>query len=150
MPIDAKILLDPSRDADIRAALKDADRKGKLDVVAAVVGIAGGKEALREIMDSEEPLTLMDRGMLSLHLIDTVGDGRPSTARPVSSAGQSNPLVTDRSAVRFRDGAPIGFGEPSPRWSERQLEEMEREAEPVAVDEFMRRREQGQWPEEDE
>lgn len=61
-------LLDESTDDAIRAALRDADRKGKLDVVAAVTGIAGGVSELRKIMDSSGPLHIMDRGMLGMHL----------------------------------------------------------------------------------
>ena len=63
-------LLDPKLDSKIRSALKDADSKGKLGVVAAVVGIYGGEEALRKIMNSAGELSIMDRGMLSLHLLD--------------------------------------------------------------------------------
>ena len=59
---------DSNADIVIRAALKQADRKGKLGVLAAVVGISGGEGALREIMDSSGPLSTMDRGMLAMHL----------------------------------------------------------------------------------
>jgi len=52
----------------IRAALKDADERGQLSVVEAVTGIAGGVEELRKIMNSTEELSIMDRGMLGLHL----------------------------------------------------------------------------------
>ena len=55
-------------DDRIRSALKDADSKGKLDVVAAVTGIAGGVDELRKIMSSEGELSPMDRGMLGIHL----------------------------------------------------------------------------------
>jgi hypothetical protein len=55
-------------DATIREALKSADRKGKLSVVAAVTGIAGGQAALKKIMKSVEPLSIMDRAMLGMHL----------------------------------------------------------------------------------
>lgn len=55
-------------DAAVREALKSADRKGKLCVVAAVTGIAGGEIELRKIMNSTEPLSIMDRGMLGMHL----------------------------------------------------------------------------------
>ena len=48
--------------------LKDADEKGQLSVVEAVTGIAGGVEELRKIMNSTEELSIMDRGMLGLHL----------------------------------------------------------------------------------
>lgn len=56
------------QDTRIRAALKSADRKGKLDVVAAVTGIAGGEAELRKIMSSTGELSVMDRGMLGIHL----------------------------------------------------------------------------------
>ncbi len=59
---------DPEIDFTIRAALKDADSKGKLGVVAAVTGIAGGESELRKIMESSGELHIMDRGMLALHL----------------------------------------------------------------------------------
>jgi hypothetical protein len=61
-------LTDPNTDERIRAALRDADRRGKLSVVAAVTGIAGGVKELRKIMNSTEPLSIMDRGMLGIHL----------------------------------------------------------------------------------
>lgn len=61
-------LNDPKTDDRIRAALRDADSKGKLGVVAAVSGIAGGTDELRKIMDSKNKLHIMDRGMLGLHL----------------------------------------------------------------------------------
>lgn len=61
-------LNDPELDDRIRAALKDADAKGKLSVVAAVVGISGGVATLREIMNSAGELSIMDRGMLAIHL----------------------------------------------------------------------------------
>lgn len=56
------------QDTRIRAALKEADRKGKLDIVAAVTGIAGGEAELRKIMNSTGELSTMDRGMLGIHL----------------------------------------------------------------------------------
>ncbi len=59
---------DSKYDDKIRAALKDADSKGELEIVAAVVGIAGGEEGLRKIMNSEGELSIMDRGMLGMHL----------------------------------------------------------------------------------
>lgn len=61
-------LLDPSQDDRIRAALRTAEQKGKLDVVAALVGIAA--ETLRKLMNSREPLSLVDRGTLGMHLYD--------------------------------------------------------------------------------
>jgi len=62
---------DPKTDDIIREALRNADRKGKLGVVAAVTGIAGGKSELRRIMNSNGELSIMDRGMLGLHLGET-------------------------------------------------------------------------------
>ena len=51
-------------DTHIRNALRAADEKGKLGVVAAVTGIFGGENELRRIMESEGELSIMDRGML--------------------------------------------------------------------------------------
>lgn len=62
-------LQDPKLDDAIRAALRDADRKGRMGVVAAVVGIAGGEGALRKIMNSNGELSIMDRGTLGMHLL---------------------------------------------------------------------------------
>jgi len=64
-----EMLDDELTDEKIRAALRDADSKGKLGVVAAVTGIAGGTTELRKIMDSEGELHIMDRGMLMPHLL---------------------------------------------------------------------------------
>lgn len=61
-------ITDPNADEKIRAALKDADRRGKLGIVAAVVGIAGGEDELRKIMNSTEPMHIMDRGMIGIHI----------------------------------------------------------------------------------
>lgn len=61
-------LLDPKIDNKIRMALKEADLIGKLGLVASVLGIAGGKLALREIMNSTGELSIVDRGMLGMHL----------------------------------------------------------------------------------
>lgn len=60
--------LDQSLDGTIRAALKDADSKGRLGVVAAVTGIAGGVVELHKIMLGTEELSIMDRGILGMHL----------------------------------------------------------------------------------
>lgn len=62
-------ITDPKQDDQIRAALRRADERGQLQVVAAVTGIAGGEKALRNIMKSTEPLSIMDRGMLAIHLM---------------------------------------------------------------------------------
>lgn len=61
-------LTDPKQDERIRAALRSADKKGQLQVVAAVTGIHGGVAELRRIMSSTDDLTVMDRGMLAIHL----------------------------------------------------------------------------------
>jgi hypothetical protein len=61
-------IFDPKADDKIREALRSADHKGKLDIVAAVVGIAGGEKELRKIMNSTGELHIMDRGMLAIHL----------------------------------------------------------------------------------
>jgi hypothetical protein len=58
----------PGASDRIRAALKDADKRGKLQVVAAVVGIFGGVTELRKIMNSSGEIPIVDRGMLGLHL----------------------------------------------------------------------------------
>lgn len=61
-------LTDPKQDERIRSALRSADKKGQLQVVAAVTGISGGVAELRRIMNSTEELAVMDRGMLAIHL----------------------------------------------------------------------------------
>lgn len=61
-------LTDKHQDDRIRQALRNADKKGQLQVVAAVTGIAGGVVELRRIMNSSEELAIMDRGMLAIHL----------------------------------------------------------------------------------
>lgn len=48
-------------------ALKDADHKGKLDVVAAVVGTID-EQTLREIMNGTKELDMMAKTMLGMHL----------------------------------------------------------------------------------
>lgn len=61
-------VMDASTDDRIRAALRDADAKGKLAVVGAVIGPS--EDALREIMNSTGELDIMDRGMLGMHLLN--------------------------------------------------------------------------------
>lgn len=61
-------ITDSKVDEKIRAALRDANKKGRLGVVAAVTGIAGGEKALRKIMNSTSELSILDRGMLGIHL----------------------------------------------------------------------------------
>lgn len=62
-------LTDPKIDQAIRAALRDADSKNKLGVVAAVTGIAGGEAALRDILFSTDELPVLVRGVLAMHLL---------------------------------------------------------------------------------
>lgn len=59
---------DEKQDERIRSALRSADKKGQLGTVAAITGIAGGTKELRRIMSSSEPLAIMDRAMLAIHL----------------------------------------------------------------------------------
>lgn len=61
-------LTDSKQDDRIRTALRNADKQGRLSVVAAVIGIAGGEKELRKIMNSTGELSIMDRGMLWIHL----------------------------------------------------------------------------------
>ena len=61
-------ITNPETDDKIREALLAADEQGKLGVVAAVVGIAGGEEELRKIMNTKDELHIMDRGVLWIHL----------------------------------------------------------------------------------
>lgn len=60
--------LDRFLDDRIRAALRGADQKGKLGLVADVVDIAGGEDTLREIMNSTDELHTMDRIILAAAL----------------------------------------------------------------------------------
>lgn len=53
-------------DSRIRTALINAENKGKLSVVSAVTGVH--IEVLKKILTSKEPLSLMDRAMLGVHL----------------------------------------------------------------------------------
>ena len=64
-----EMLNDDRTDARIRGALRRANDEGKLGVVAAVTGIAGGESELRKIMNSDGELHIMDRGMLAIHLV---------------------------------------------------------------------------------
>jgi len=61
-------ITDPKTDDKIRAALRDEDRKGRLQVVASVTGIAGGVTELRKIMKGAGELSVMDREMLGVNL----------------------------------------------------------------------------------
>ena len=62
------IVLNAELDDRIRAALRDADAKGKLAVVGAVIGPS--EDELRKIMNSIGELHIMDRGMLGMHLLN--------------------------------------------------------------------------------
>lgn len=66
--MDIKAITDPKMDDHIRTALRNADSNGKLDTVAEITGIAGGEPELRKIMNSTGELSIMDRGMIALHL----------------------------------------------------------------------------------
>jgi hypothetical protein len=61
-------LTDSKQDERIRQALRNADSKGRLSVVAAISGIAGGEAELRRIMNGTTELAIMDRAMLAMHL----------------------------------------------------------------------------------
>jgi len=52
----------------LRAALRNVDAIGKLDILAAVSGIAGGESEIRKIMNSTGEINVMDIGMLGIHL----------------------------------------------------------------------------------
>jgi hypothetical protein len=54
------------KDANIRAALRDAASKGKLCVVAAVVGLSEKK--LNQIMDGEFDIPPFESSLLGTHL----------------------------------------------------------------------------------
>ena len=60
--------LEPKKDNVIRAALLNADNKGKLGTVAAVAGVIGGEDGLRKIMNSPDEMSIIDRDMLGMHL----------------------------------------------------------------------------------
>ena len=62
------LITDRKTDDKIRSALRGADDKGKLAVVAAVTGIGGGEPELRKIMESKGELPVMDRRMLAMCL----------------------------------------------------------------------------------
>lgn len=56
------------QDARIRAALRQADKAGKLGVVLAVTGITYNEHELRQFINSQEALPPMVRAMLATHL----------------------------------------------------------------------------------
>ena len=59
---------DPKSSDKVRAALKEAESKGRLGNIAAKSGIAGGVPALRKIMDTQGELPVIDRGILGMYL----------------------------------------------------------------------------------
>ncbi len=59
---------DPKASDKIREALRAVEKDGKLEVLAAYTGIAGGVEELRKIMNSTGEIHIMDRGMLGMYL----------------------------------------------------------------------------------
>lgn len=61
-------IFDKSTDDKIRVALRSAESRERLSVVAAVTGISGGESKLREIMSGTGELSIMDRSMLYIHL----------------------------------------------------------------------------------
>lgn len=61
-------IFDPKLSDKIRTALRYADQKGKLSVVAEVVGIHGGVVKLRRIMNSEGDILIGDRAVLAVHM----------------------------------------------------------------------------------
>lgn len=63
-----KYITDPSLDDDIRERLRAHDRMDGLATLAWATGIAGGSAELRKIMDSKGELSIIDRGMLGMHL----------------------------------------------------------------------------------
>ena len=59
---------DPSVDTTIRDRLSELDRTDCLRRLAAETGIAGGASALRDLIATPGELSIMDRGMMLLHL----------------------------------------------------------------------------------
>jgi len=55
------------QDRLIKATLRKLDKEGKLEAEALKIGIAGGADTLRNIMNTDGPLHIMDSGMLSMH-----------------------------------------------------------------------------------
>lgn len=56
------------KDLSIRQALKDADSKHKLGIVAAITSVQGGEKRLREIINTDAPLGFFERSVLFMHL----------------------------------------------------------------------------------
>lgn len=59
---------DPNIDEHIREALRVAEEKGRLEVLAAVIDFPGGLADLRKIMSSDAPLSILDRALLVVRL----------------------------------------------------------------------------------
>ena len=57
-----------SIDEVIRCVLRNADNNGELATLAAAIGIVGGENELREIMNGAGAMNVIDRGMLSFYL----------------------------------------------------------------------------------
>lgn len=53
---------------DIRDALLSADKKCGLGAAAEIIGIAGGEDELRKIMNSTGEMNVIDRAMFRIHL----------------------------------------------------------------------------------
>lgn len=62
------MLQNHASDARIRTALKNAIYKGKLNVVAALIGFPGGVGRLKEIAVDGSVISVMERTILSCHL----------------------------------------------------------------------------------
>ena len=61
-----KWLTDPKTDTKIRNCLMIEDKLGRLEWRANKIGIAGGVEELRKLMNSTEEMKLGDRGILAM------------------------------------------------------------------------------------
>lgn len=97
------------KDSMIRACLSAYDHEGRLGHIAVAVGIAGGAPALRTIMDSKEPLSVMDRGMLAIHLLgahELTHDNLADTQRAVIEAAERRGY--DRALKEMTHGAVLG------------------------------------------
>lgn len=66
---DRDAINDKSTDFLIKESLKHMDKQNRLHKAVEMTGITGGEDELREIMNSKGELHIMDRGMLSIHLL---------------------------------------------------------------------------------